>query len=113
MPSSKNRETEKPKVAGLVREPISEYAARRVSATEAARNFSDILNRVSYREESFLIERGGTAVAEIRPVRPRGFSSHDLVALMKTLPKVDDGFMDDLEEIHRTQPPLEDSPWED
>jgi len=56
---------------GIVREPPTQYqAARRVSATEAVRNFSEILNRVRYRGETFVIERGGQPICELRPATP-------------------------------------------
>lgn len=42
-----------------------------ISATEAARRFSEILNRVRYRNESFVVKRGGVPVCEIVPVRGR------------------------------------------
>ncbi|HEX7480583.1 MAG TPA: hypothetical protein VF331_22475 [Polyangiales bacterium] len=38
-----------------------------VSATEAARQFSDLLNRLRYRQESFEIVRGGEVVARLVP----------------------------------------------
>jgi antitoxin (DNA-binding transcriptional repressor) of toxin-antitoxin stability system len=40
-----------------------------ISATDAARRFSEILNRVRYRNETFVVRRGGVAVCEIVPVR--------------------------------------------
>ncbi len=98
--------------SGLVREPVAEFGVQRVSATAAARNLSDLLNRVKYREERFLIERGGEPVAELVPVSPPRFTGPDLLALMRSLPEVDAGFMDDLEEIGRNQPALGDSPWD-
>ena len=39
----------------------------RISATEASRNFSDILNRAQYRGESFEVMRAGEVVARIEP----------------------------------------------
>jgi prevent-host-death family protein len=42
-----------------------------VSATEAARRFSDLLDAVEHRGESFLISRKGRAVAVVSPARPR------------------------------------------
>lgn len=42
--------------------------ATSVSITEAARNFSDFINRVAYRQESFFLIRGKKPVAELRPV---------------------------------------------
>jgi antitoxin (DNA-binding transcriptional repressor) of toxin-antitoxin stability system len=40
---------------------------RRVSATEAARQFSDLLDRVERDGETFVVERRGRAVASIAP----------------------------------------------
>jgi prevent-host-death family protein len=40
-----------------------------ISATDAARRFSEILNRVRYRNESFVVKRAGVPVCEIIPVR--------------------------------------------
>lgn len=38
-----------------------------VTATEAARNFSDLLDAVEHRSESFVVRRGGKAIARISP----------------------------------------------
>jgi antitoxin (DNA-binding transcriptional repressor) of toxin-antitoxin stability system len=40
---------------------------RRVSATEAARRFSDLLDQVEHEGETFVVERRGRAVASIAP----------------------------------------------
>ena len=40
-----------------------------VSATEAARNFSDLLDAVEHRGEHFTIVRRGRVVAQLDPVR--------------------------------------------
>jgi antitoxin (DNA-binding transcriptional repressor) of toxin-antitoxin stability system len=40
---------------------------RRVSATEAARQFSDLLDQVEREGETFVVERRGRAVASIAP----------------------------------------------
>jgi antitoxin (DNA-binding transcriptional repressor) of toxin-antitoxin stability system len=42
--------------------------ALQVSITDASRNFSDFINRVAYRQESFFLIRGKRPVAELRPV---------------------------------------------
>jgi hypothetical protein len=39
----------------------------RVSATEAAKNFGGIVDRVREHAAIYLVERSGTPVAEIRP----------------------------------------------
>jgi prevent-host-death family protein len=40
---------------------------RRLTATEAARRFSDLLDRVEQDGETFVVERRGRAVASIQP----------------------------------------------
>jgi prevent-host-death family protein len=83
-----------------------------LSATEAARNFSDLVNRVLYRGEVFVIERGGQPVCRIVPAGPRKFTLRDWVQLLKTIPKPDPGYWDAVADVRRKQPPLPDSPWE-
>ena len=41
-----------------------------ITATEAARAFSDLLNRVRHEHQSFVILRGGERVARIEPASP-------------------------------------------
>ncbi len=108
--SARERDTGRP---GWVREAPSEYgAARRLSATEAARGFSEMLNRVRYRGERFIIERGGVPIGELRPAAPVRFTGADLLALLRSLPTVDGEFFDDVESAARNQPRLPESPWE-
>lgn len=80
---------------------VAHKAAHTLSATQAARTFSDLLNRVRYRGEAFVIERGGEPVCEISPVKPPRFSGADLLALLRSLPKPDAGFWDAVEEATR------------
>lgn len=69
-----------------------------LTATEVARGFADVLNRVAYRRESFVIVRGQRPVAELRPV-PASTRLADLPALLASLPRLDDAdaFAADLE----------------
>ena len=83
-----------------------------ISATQAARAFSDLLNRVLYRGEAFVIERGGEAVCEISPIKPRRFTGADLLGLLRSLPKPDAGFWKAVEEATRQQPSVPEAPWE-
>jgi prevent-host-death family protein len=85
---------------------------RAISATEAARRFSHLLNRVELRGEAFVIERGGRPVARIGPASPTHLTGADFAALMKTLPRPDDAYLDLVERIARDQRPLEPPPWE-
>jgi prevent-host-death family protein len=64
-----------------------------VSATDAARNFSDLLDGVEHRGEEYTIVRRGRAVAHLEPiVRGRGSDLKDL--LRNTQP--DPSWIDDL-----------------
>ena len=96
-----------------VRETRSDYgSARTVSATEAARNLSELMNRVKYRGESFKIERGGEVICELRPAGIPAFSGADFVDLMHSLPPVDEEYLDLVVELGRSQPQMPDSAWE-
>ncbi|HET7291030.1 MAG TPA: prevent-host-death protein [Vicinamibacteria bacterium] len=69
----------------------------RLSATEAARSFSDLLNRVRYRGEEFVIERGGEAICRMSPVAaPARVNGRELAALLRDLPRPDAGFARDV-----------------
>ena len=82
-----------------------------VSATQAVRQFSDLLNRVQDHGEEFIIERGGEPVCEIIPVRPVTRTVADLVQALRSIPKPDDEYWDILEDLTKNQPPLPSSPW--
>lgn len=58
-----------------------------LSVTEMVRGFSDYINRVVYRRESFLLMKGRKPVAEIRPV-PVGLKLSELDSLLKSLPSL-------------------------
>lgn len=87
--------------------------SERISATQAARNFSDLLNRVQYKQDSFVIVRNGEEVGRLEPVPARGTKKtfRELVEMVQAMGPPDDDFADDLEEIHRNQPPLPEDPW--
>lgn len=82
-----------------------------LSATQAVRQFSDLLNRVRYRGEEFVIERGGEPVCEIVPARPTTRTVADLVHALRSIPKPDDEYWDTLEDLTQNQQPLPPSPW--
>ena len=83
-----------------------------VTATQAARSFSDFINRVHYNGETFVIERGGETIAKLsRPDAVHKFRARDFVANLKSLPKVDDDFAADVEKGIKSQPPVEGSRW--
>ena len=68
----------------------------RISATDAARQFSDLLNRVKYQGQSFEITRGNEAVARIVPTSLCGVVHvADLGTLFSALPHLDSADADD------------------
>jgi prevent-host-death family protein len=87
-----------------------------ISVTEAVRNFADFINRVAYRGEQFVLERGGRPVARLVPV-PQAGRLGDLRALLVDLPGLGeqeaDAFARDLESASKDLPPLPKvDPWE-
>lgn len=64
--------------------------AQIVKATEAVRSFSDIINRVYYKGESFDIQKGNNIVAQIIPVENKSsVKVKNLDELLKNGPRLD------------------------
>jgi len=89
-----------------------------INATEAARAFSEIINSVKYKGESYTIIRGGKPAASIVPVKeaPTGRTLKELRSIINNLPKLGkdtDSFLKDVEEGLKSQPPIpEKTVWE-
>jgi antitoxin (DNA-binding transcriptional repressor) of toxin-antitoxin stability system len=83
-----------------------------ISATAAARSFSELLNRVRYRGESFVVERGGKPICEILPTRPAKFSGAELANLLRSLPKPDEEYLAAVEDAIAKQPSVAESGWQ-
>jgi antitoxin (DNA-binding transcriptional repressor) of toxin-antitoxin stability system len=83
----------------------------RISATEAARSFSELMNRVRYRGKSFIVERGGVPICELLPARPPRFTGADLVTLLRSLPKPDEEYLAVVEELIAKQRRVAESGW--
>ncbi len=80
-----------------------------ITATDAVRSFSDILNSVKYRHESFTIIRGGKPAAALVPVEssPARKPLRELKAVLSNLPRLGkdaESFIHDIEEGIRMQP---------
>jgi antitoxin (DNA-binding transcriptional repressor) of toxin-antitoxin stability system len=82
-----------------------------ISATDAARSLSDLLNRVRYRGESFIIERGGEAVCRMVPAKPQRCTVADLVRALKSAPTPDADYFDAVEKLTKKQPKLPKGRW--
>ena len=82
----------------------------RLSATEVARRFSEVLNRVAEGEE-IEVTRAGAPVAVIAPPKARLVSAERFRELLSAAPPVDDDFADDLLRIRREAGVVPESPW--
>ncbi len=58
-----------------------------LTATQLARQLADVLNRVAYRRESFVVVRGRRPLAELRPL-PMATRLADLPAVLAMLPRL-------------------------
>lgn len=80
-----------------------------LTATEAARRFSEVLDAVEHRRETFVIRRKGRAVARIEPVAGTNWG-----AVLEVLRKnpVDERWLDELREL-RASLPVPEAKWPD
>jgi len=60
---------------------------RKITVTEASRNFADCINRVRYQNATFVLVKNGEAVAHITPAREpakkKACTGRDLAALLE------------------------------
>jgi prevent-host-death family protein len=82
----------------------------RLTATDVARNFSDVLNRVAGGEE-IEITRNGSTVALLKPPRRQFLSPEEFRELMASAPPVDDEFAEDVRRIRAEIGPPPDIQW--
>jgi antitoxin (DNA-binding transcriptional repressor) of toxin-antitoxin stability system len=89
-------------------------AATRVPATEAAKNFGRLVDRVREERATFVIERGGTAVAQIAPVTRAAFTMADFKALLSDAAPVDEPYLRAVERAieRHNRPRARRNPWE-
>jgi prevent-host-death family protein len=74
----------------------------RMSATEVARNFSAVINRVGDGEEVEIV-RNGAPVAELRRLsRPKRLKGEDWRRFVGSLPAVDEDFARDVEQARES-----------
>ncbi len=82
-----------------------------ISATNAVRHFSELLNNIRFRGVHYTIIRGGKPAAALVPLEEGGPSRRlgDLGSIFQTLPHIDPedtSFLDDVREAIEGQPPL-------
>jgi len=90
---------------------------RRISATRAVREFSEVLNTIKFKNAHYIIERGGKPVASMQPVEmePEHMTLGQLRSLLKKLPKLEDeldAFASEVHWVAQNQPTLPTGdPW--
>ena len=85
--------------------------ATSVTATELARKLGDLLARVRYRHESFIVERNGKPIARMVPVEPRPPTTlSDALAAWSGTGPVDPAFGSDLKTVNAADKPPR-NPW--
>ena len=81
-----------------------------IGATELARNLGDILARVKYRRDSFVVERNGTPIARVVPIESAGREATLGEALAAWSETFDPSFAEDLARIGAADRPPG-NPW--
>ena len=86
-----------------------------ITVTEASRNFSDVINRVYYQGQTYLLTRGGIIVAQLTGTG-RTLSVSEMLARWEKRPRLDPedaaAWELDLAELRATVPTPEDSAWD-
>ncbi len=78
----------------------------RITATELARKLGDILGKIRYRGDSFVVERNGDPVARLVPLPEKSTSSlREALAAWRTAGEPDPEFAGDLERISAADRP--------
>ena len=82
---------------------------KRISATRAVRDFSEVLNTIKFKGVHYIIERGGKPIASMKSIDENidPMTLGELKTLLKKLPRLEeelDAFASDLKEISRNQP---------
>ncbi len=66
---------------------LGETKETTLTVTEMSRNFSEYMNRVIYRRESFVLTKRDKPFAEIRPL-PRGITGEELLNIFNSGPRL-------------------------
>ncbi len=82
---------------------------KRISATRAVRDFSEVLNTIKFKGVQYIIERGGKPIASMQSIDEKvdPMTLGDLRNLLTKIPKLEkelDAFASDIAEISNNQP---------
>lgn len=82
----------------------------RISATELARSVGEVLGKIRFRRDSFVIERNGEPVARMAPLVSSEVTVAEAFGAWSDAGPADPGFADDLERVNRSDKPAR-NPW--
>lgn len=85
--------------------------ATRITPDELSDHLPDILERVKENGEDFVIEKDGEPLARLAPTVSAVATWRTLADIFEQNPP-DAEFADDLERVHKSQPPMPPDPWE-
>jgi prevent-host-death family protein len=84
----------------------------RISATELARHLGDVLGRVRYRNDTFVVERNGDAVARVVPVAEATPTTVlEAFTAWRAAGPPDAAFAEDLDQVSALDLPPPVDPW--
>ena len=84
----------------------------RITATELARKLGDVLGRVRYRHDVFVVERNGEAIARLAPLSSRVAAPlGEALRAWRQTGAADARFADDLERVNAADRPAR-NPWD-
>jgi antitoxin (DNA-binding transcriptional repressor) of toxin-antitoxin stability system len=84
-----------------------------VPATEAAKNFGRLIDRVRETRATYVVERGGKPVASIAPVDREAFTMRDFKALIAERGRASAEYLETVERTssRRNRPRVRRNPW--
>ena len=93
---------------------VKKSSARRVPASEAAKNFGALADRVRSERATYIVERGGVPVVRIEPVDVVRCTFRDVADLFGDREPLDSRYLNDVERIIQAAnaPTVPGDPWE-
>ncbi len=84
---------------------------KRISATRAVRDFSEVVNTIKFKGVHYIIERAGKPIASMKSIDEKidSMTLGELKTLLNKLPRLEeelDAFASDIEELSKNQPLL-------
>lgn len=87
--------------------------ASAIAATEAAKTFGRLVDRVREERAVYVVERGGTPVARIGPIGAKPFTMREFKAMLAAMPPASDEYLRGVEAVvgRANKPRVPRNPW--